>query len=123
MNVVKGIFTVSVSFIHTGFIKILHMKRFKAKLIQDISPFTKIIIWRNGSISIGRGLHTRRNVVIEAMDGGKISIGDHTGFNYGCGITSKESISIGSRCSFGPNVFIYDHDHNYRDSNGLKGCT
>jgi acetyltransferase-like isoleucine patch superfamily enzyme len=33
---------------------------------------------------------------------------------------SYEKITIGKDVQFGPNVLIYDHDHDFRKKNGLK---
>lgn len=40
--------------------------------------------------------------------------------NYGCMITSRNKIQIGNGVEFGPNVLLYDHDHDYKCSGGLK---
>lgn len=51
--------------------------------------------------------------------GGDIVIGHNTFFNIECKVTAKEGIYIGHDCLFGPNVGIYDHDHEYLDKSIL----
>jgi acetyltransferase-like isoleucine patch superfamily enzyme len=99
------------SLIHIIAVKICNIRGFTASAIQDLSLTTRISLEKGGQIKLGKGIHARRNVVIEAMSGGKIEIGDGCFFNNGCMIVGKEKITIGEKTSFGPNVFIYDHDH------------
>lgn len=85
-------------------------------MAQDLSISTKITVEKGGKISLGRAIHTRKNVVLEAMNGGNIEIGNGCFINNGCMIVSKEKITIGEKTSFGPNVFVYDHDHDINRS-------
>lgn len=57
---------------------------------------------------------------IRVIKNGIIKIGDNTTMNYGCMVTSRGTINIGSGCEFGPNVLLYDHDHDYKCEGGLK---
>ncbi|MGN0106801.1 MAG: acyltransferase, partial [Hominilimicola sp.] len=52
-------------------------------------------------------------------DGGMIEIGEGCFFNNGCMVVSKEHIRIGKNTSFGPNVLVYDHDHNIYSSEDI----
>lgn len=47
--------------------------------------------------------------IFHAIGGGRISVGDRTGMSSPV-ISSRASISIGSRCLLGGNVRIFDHD-------------
>ncbi len=99
------------SLIHTLFVKILHPAGFHSPLLQDFSLTTRLSVSEGGKLFLKKHIHTKRNVVIEA-DGGMIDIGEGCFFNNGCVIVSKDRISIGNYTSFGPNVMVYDHDHN-----------
>lgn len=70
----------------------------------------------NKSNIITKNISVRKNSHIEAKNGGKIEIGNNTNFNYNNIIISHNSIKIGENCLLGPNVTIYDHDHNYKDN-------
>lgn len=65
-----------------------------------------------GVIELGKRVTASRNSMIASV-GGKLRIGDHTIFNTNNNIVCHELIDIGSDCMFGPNVCIYDHDHNF----------
>ena len=75
------------------------------------------IATNNGSININSGLNIKKYSRIEA-NGGKITIGNKCFINRGVMIISHDNISIGNNVAIGPNVCIYDHDHDY-DVNGL----
>lgn len=51
---------------------------------------------------------------------GNLTIGNNLGMSNGCVITCYEKISIGSNVMFGPNVLIYDQDHDYKTTEGIK---
>lgn len=67
-----------------------------------------------GSINIKRFFHVQRNVTIHA-DGGEIDIGENVFINENSMIVSHEKIELGYNVTIGPNVCIYDHDHNYKE--------
>jgi acetyltransferase-like isoleucine patch superfamily enzyme len=78
--------------------------------IQDISISTRLTTSGGGKLFLKKHIHTRRNVVLEA-DGGIIEIGEGCFFNNGCMVVAKERVTVGKNTSFGPNVMLYDHDH------------
>lgn len=94
-------------------------KKIKINLRQRISYSTEIRIQGNKSqLTIGNYLHTKRNVTIQS-DGGDILIGDCVFINENCNIVCRESIVIESGVSIGPNVMIYDHDHDIKHGQGF----
>lgn len=58
------------------------------------------------------------NCHFAAINGGKIEFGDGNFFNRNCTVVARKSIKFGNRCSFGPNVCIYDHDHAFGRDDG-----
>lgn len=98
------------SLIHIAFTKLFHPKGIYSALAQDLSPSAALMIRNGGKIRLDKHIHTRRGVTFEA-DGGEIKIGEGCFFGSGCTAASRESITIGSYTAFGPNVMIYDHDH------------
>lgn len=96
--------------VRTVFIKIFNFGAFSSSVKEDFSASASISIKNGGKMKLGAGIHARRNVVFEA-DGGTLEIGGGCFFNNGSMIVAKKNVSIGSRVSFGPNVLVYDHDH------------
>ena len=60
------------------------------------------------------------NTRLAATAGGYLEVGDHCYFNRNCTLNSRNSIIIGNRCTLGPNVCIFDHDHEF-GRNGQTG--
>ena len=101
------------------FIKIFHFSKFKFNLINICSPASEIEM-TGGSIEIGNKFRMRTNCHIRARKNAKVIIGDNVSLNYGAMIVSHEMIEIGDNCQIAPNVMIYDHDHDYKDKNGIN---
>ena len=75
-----------------------------------VRPGTEIIMRNGGVLSIGGKVATQYRVTFSVI-GGNLSIDNNTSFNRNNILVCREKIQIGSRCSFGPNVVVYDHDH------------
>lgn len=86
--------------------------------VHHIRKGTEIVIVEDGSIFIGEGVSTHCRVTFSVV-GGKLSIGDNTSFNRNSIIVCHKEIIIGGKCSFGPNLVMYDHDHIF-DRTGFK---
>ena len=80
-----------------------------------ISPRAHLATEKKGEIFLGRKNGIRPNVEIHA-DGGIIRIGNNCFINRNCLIVAHESIVLEEGVTIGPNVCIYDHDHD-----GKKG--
>ncbi|MBQ6529600.1 MAG: acyltransferase [Clostridia bacterium] len=100
------------SLIHIAFVKLFNIKGFHSAISQDFALTTRIHPHDGGIITLLKHIHAHRNVVFEA-EGGDLKIGEGCFFNNGCMIVSHESITIGEYTCFGPNVLVYDHDHNF----------
>ena len=73
----------------------------------------------HGTIDIGKGTSIKANTELSATQG-KIAIGNACFINRNCMIVAHEKIEIGDGTTIGPNVCIYDHDH---DGNGGYKCS
>lgn len=117
---IRAMICIIYTFIRFSFLKLFHIKGFKFSVLNLFSPFTEIEINRNAKLILGKLVRARSGTRIKVREGAEIQIGDNTSFNYGCIVISHEKIIIGKDVQFGPNVFIYDHDHDFRVENGLK---
>lgn len=92
------------------------------KGIPDIITFrTDIEYDKTSRIIIGNKFCSPDYCKIEARDKGIVSLGNHTFFNRGCIISSRNRIQIGDNCSFGPNCLVYDHDHAFSKDGIIHG--
>lgn len=108
------------SFIKFGLIKLFHLKGFKFSFLNLVSPFTEVEIGRKANLSLGRMIRIRSGSKLRVRNGAEVQVGDNTSLNHGCMVISHEKIIIGRDVQLGPNVLIYDHDHDFRAKNGLK---
>ncbi len=77
----------------------------------------RIIINGTGSIALKQGVYLDDFSILE-VNGGNIEIASNCYFNRFCKVIAKGRIVIGSGCMFGPNVAVYDHDHDI--SHGVR---
>jgi len=77
---------------------------------QKISPRAGLSMGRNGRIVLGSRCMLEEGVLVHAAHG-EIKLGTKVFVNRNSTIVSKERIEIGSFTTIGPNVCIYDHDH------------
>lgn len=108
----------ALSAVHVLFVKILNIKSLHASAVQDFALTTRIFPHDGGTITLEKHIHARKNTVFEA-EGGSIEIGEGCFFNNGSMIVSKESIKIGAYTCFGPNVLVYDHDHDIKNGKNI----
>lgn len=101
-------------------LKIFHLKDFSAPLIGIISPLTEITLEHGAKLSIGKLFKMRDGAKIRVRRGAVCILGNNVSINSFNIIVCRERIEIGNDVQLGPNVFIYDHDHDFRAQGGLK---
>ncbi len=117
---VRAIICLIYSLVKFSIIKLFHINKFEFTMYNLISPFTEIEISKNGKLALGKLLKMRSGSKVRVRKDGEIKIGKNTSLNHGCIFTAHEKIIIGENVQFGPNVLIYDHDHDFRIKDGLK---
>ncbi len=96
--------------------RLLSLNKIKCSLIQIISPSVKLRSFKGGKIVISNYSIVEDNTLLEAVGGHIRLLG---GFiNRNTTIVSMESITIENNVTIGPNVCIYDHDHNKNKLDG-----
>jgi acetyltransferase-like isoleucine patch superfamily enzyme len=85
-------------------------KNIKFNIITLVSCHSIIKTKNKGIINIGRKVSISSNTVISTT-GGQINLGDDVFINRNCMIVSHNLIDIETGTTIGPNVCIYDHDH------------
>ena len=106
--------------IKTLFLKILHPHCFSGVQLAQISPFTEITLERGAVLKIGKKFKMRDGAKIRVRKGAELVIGDNVSLSSFSVITCRHSIFIGNDVEFSPNIQLYDHDHDFRDKNGLR---
>lgn len=116
---IKLIIYVLWNFLRLNLLKILSVGNFRSGQVQLISPATELELDKSSKIVFEGRVHAEKNALISAKEGGKLTCGNLY-INRNTMIVCRESISIGDGTTIGPNVVIYDHDHNIQESGKLK---
>jgi acetyltransferase-like isoleucine patch superfamily enzyme len=116
----RGIICLVFSLLKFLFLKIFHFQKFKFTIFNLFSPFTDIEIDKSATLTIGKFVKARSGTKIKVRKKGVVNIGENTFFNHNCMVFGYEKIIIGKNVQFGPNVLIYDHDHDFRSKDGIK---
>lgn len=109
MKAIRNFFKALISNIGLVFRFVLFTK-IKWSPLCFVSVGSSLTTISKGRIKLGKKCHIRKNTELMA-DGGKILFGDNVFVNRNCLICSHKSIIIGNNTTIGPNVCIYDHDH------------
>lgn len=106
------------NFFRLNVLKIFTGRKFKSGQIQLVSPRTEIEIGCDGQIVFKGRVHSEKNVLLSAKNGGKLICGKIF-INRNSMIVCRDSICIGDGTTIGPNVVIYDHDHDIKSKGNL----
>lgn len=117
---IKNIISVIYSLIKFSLIKIVKGKRFRFKVVERFSPNTEIKIGKKSEIILGNKVRAHSRSILRSINGGKIELQDNVALNNGCGLYSMKEIIIGEGTMLGPNVLVYDHDHDYKTKGGIR---
>lgn len=115
---INNIISVIYSLVRFSLIKIVHASKFSFYFIERFSPNVVLEISEDGKVFLGKRVRIHSGGKIKVRNGAKLVIGDDVKINYNCIIACHHSISIGEGTEFGPSVYVYDHDHDFRI--GLK---
>lgn len=99
--------------------KLLNRNKITLETIkQKIRWNSSIKCGKNASIYLGR-ITAWEGFYLSAVGSSVIRIGTNVFFNRNCSIVSRELVTIGDGSIFGPNVYIYDHNHRF----GINGIS
>ena len=96
--------------------KAIYLFRIYFSTIPKMNCTFKMAIKKDSKLIIGKKFRTRNNVSFRIYDKGIVKIGNDCFFNDNCSINCQENIEIGNNCIFGPNVLLFDHDHDYKNN-------
>ena len=115
---INNLISVAFSLVKFSLMKIFNWSGFVFSPIQRFSPNVVTEFNRGSKVNLGKMVRVHSGTKIKVRNGGKLSIGANAKINYNCIIVCHNSIEIGEGTEFGPSVYLYDHDHDYRA--GLK---
>lgn len=117
---INNLVSVIYSFVRLCVLKVFHKGRLKFYPVQRISPNVVLELNSGAFLELGKKVRIHSGSKIKVRNSAKCEIGNDVRMNYGCMVICRQEIHIGEGCEFGPNVLIYDHDHDFRCAGGLK---
>lgn len=119
-RVICNIISVLIGQVRLGLIKITRMNNLYYGKMNRFSPNVVLEIEKNTLVNLGdrNGIHS--GCKIKVRKGAQLQIGNRVFLNYGCMLMCRHHIVIGDGCEFGPNVLVYDHDHDMHAAGGIK---
>lgn len=99
-------------------LKICNTHNVKVYPIQRFSPNVVVEVNRGGHLILGKTIRVHSGSKIKVRKDARFEIEDGVKINYNCIFVCHKKIHIGKGTEFGPAVFIYDHDHDFRQ--GLR---
>ena len=115
---VNNIISVLYSFIRLHVMKIFHGKNLHFQFVERFSPNVVLEMEKGAKVTLGKRVRAHSGCKIKARKHGTLILENDVRINYNCIIVCRKYISIGEGTEFGPSVYIYDHDHDYKS--GLK---
>lgn len=107
------------SLLRIAILKIKHRKKLQFDFTNIKSVYigkgVRIKISNGNVLSLGNNVYIDDYCCLECING-DIYVGDNTFFNTNNKIVALKKIFIGENCLFGPNVGIFDHDHNFENN-------
>lgn len=116
---VRALAVIPTGFLKTCCLKLMHVKSFSGVQWAQISPFTEITL-DGGKLKIGHGLKMRDGAKIRVRKGAICTLGNKVAVGSNNMIACHEKVAIGDNVQLSPNVQIYDHDHDFRHTDGLS---
>ena len=108
------------SLIRFSLMKLFYLRRFHFFPIQRFSPNVIISMSKGSTLRLGKTVRAHSGCRFASVAGGHLQIDENCKFNYNCVVVCRHSVHIQKGVEFGPNVLIYDHDHDFRAEGGLK---
>ena len=110
----NNIISVGFSLIKFTIIKLFHWKDFTFSPVERFSPSVVTEFDKGSKVNFGKMVRVHSGTKIKVRREAKLNIGSNVKINYYCIIACHDKIEIGEGTEFGPSVYLYDHDHDYK---------
>lgn len=101
-------------------IKKISCKGLKVDGTQMMNFNSKLVIHPSSNVTIKKHFISDGRFVLMTGENAKLYIGENVYFNEGGMISCKGRITIGDGCMFGPNVKIFDNNHQFNANHGVS---
>lgn len=115
---IGNIISVLYTLIKLSIMKLFNWKGLTFHIVERFSPSVVTEFHRGSKVTLGNMIRIHSRTRVKVHKDGVLTIGDGAKMNCDCFIICHERIEIGAGTEFGPSVYLYDHDHDYKV--GLK---
>lgn len=119
-DLIGDVISSTITLFKLALIKLFHFSSCRFSLVERFSPDVVIKLGKGSKLTLGKRISVHSGSKIVSVAGGHLQIGDNCGFSRNCMIICRASTKIGSGTIFGPNVLVYDHDHDFRVEGGIR---
>lgn len=109
---IKGAFVYFINLPRLFFWKVRFGSKISAHILQAFGRSFRMSIKGKSKVSFGKSCSSVNNTQITVSDA-ILEVGSNCFFNVNCSITVLKSVKIGDNCTFGNNLVIVDHDHDF----------
>ncbi len=88
-----------------------------------IHPNAKLAASQNSEIVINNNCSMAALCIIVAQNGANVNLGENVSLSRGVQIYARKGITIGEGTMIGNNTCIFDHDHDYKCTGGVRANT
>ena len=110
----NNLVSVAYSAVRIVIYKIFNGSNFQSSIIERISPNVVLEFNMGSKVTLGKMVRIHSGSKIKVRPGAELIIGDNVKINYYCIVACQDRITIGEGTEFGPSVYLYDHDHDYK---------
>lgn len=118
LRLINSVISVLFTFIKLNILKIFHFKNLKFRSVERFSPNVVLEMELGAKVSFENRIRIHSGSKIKVRKNASLFIGENVAISYNNIIVCHDSICIGNGTEIGPNVCVYDHDHDYKK--GLK---
>ena len=114
----NNVISVAHSAIRFGLLKLMNGKNFNANIVERFSPNVVFEVTKGAKVKLGKMVRAHSGCKFKVRRNAELVIEDGVKINYYCIFACHDKIVVGAGTEFGPSVYLYDHDHDFRA--GLK---
>lgn len=102
------------SLLRFSLLKIFHINGLNFYFVERFSPNVVVEMEKNSILTLGKKVRVHSGSKIKVRKNAKLILESGVKINYNCIIACHKDIKVGSGTQFGPSVYLFDHDHDYR---------
>ena len=113
-RLVNNIISCIYSLLRFSLLKLFHIKGLRFHFVERFSPNVVVEMEKKSSLILGKMVRVHSGTKIKVRKNAKLMLESGVKINYNCIIACHKEIKVGAGSQFGPSVYLYDHDHDYR---------